>query len=93
MTKRRDGGSPVRRVLGVRDGDATDARIGQHGQATTHVDAGVGSRPEHEAAGCVLVQAAAFGLARTFEAPRIVDIRREKDVEGGAVLDLREEVS
>jgi hypothetical protein len=50
------------------------------------------SRPEHEAAACVLVHAAAFSQAGALEAFRVLDIRREKDVEGRPVLDLREEI-
>src|SRR4029077_1821626 len=93
VTKRRDGGTAVRREFRIRDGDPPDAGIDERCQPAAHVNPRVVSCPDDEVAGCVLVEAATLRLARAFEPSRIVDIGGEKDVEGGAVPDLVEEVS
>ena len=57
------------------------------------VDPAVAPRPEHDASARVLVQAAAFAETGTLQALGVVDVCREEDIEGCAVVNLREEVA
>ena len=92
MLQGRNSGAAVRRVYGVRDGDATDPGIEQPMQSLPEIDTRIRSGPEHESAGCVAVQAAANRMARLFQAPRVLDVGREEHVERCAVLNLCEEI-
>ena len=86
-------GAAVRRMLRVGDGDAADARIGQHRQAAPDVDAGIVPRPQHELPVAYSIEAVAFGEPGLLELLRVVDVGGEEDVERRAVLNLREEVA
>ena len=50
----------IRRVLGIRDRDPANATVRQRRESACHVDSGIRSRPQDDAADGVLVEAAAF---------------------------------
>ena len=93
MPQRGDGRTAVGRVVGIGDGDASDAQTGQGAEAPTHVDTRIVSGPQHNTTGGVFDDAPRIGEAAALQTPRVIAVGRQKDVEGRAVLDLREEVS
>jgi hypothetical protein len=80
-------------VGGVRDRDPPDSRVGNDTQAAVEMDAGVVPRVQHEPSDRIRCERTRLGQAGLLELPGVVDVSRQEDVEGRAVLNLRKEIA
>jgi hypothetical protein len=86
-------GLPVRSMEPVGDGYFLDTRVEKNLQGGSQVDFRIMENPEHHSALSGRVVASLFDQPGRIQLFRVIKIRGEDHVEGGAVLDLLEEVS
>ncbi len=89
-----EGGAAVRRVIGVGDGDFLDGGI-EKGLPTGFFGSefGIAGRPEHEFSDGVRISGVGEDESGFIEFAGVVGVGGEEEVEGSAVLDLREEIA
>jgi hypothetical protein len=80
-------------MVGVRDRDPPDSRVGEHGQTALQIEAAGRQRIEHQRPDGVGLQRAGLGEPGGLELMGVVDISGEDEIEGRAVTNLREEVA
>ena len=89
-----DGGAAIGCVIGIGDGDFLDGGIEKRLPAGfLRIEFGVGGRPEDESTNGVRIGGVGEDETGHVEFVRVIAVGGEEDVEGGAVLDLREEVA
>src|SRR6266481_1954928 len=80
-------GASIWRMLRIGDGNFLDARVQQRCPSESHqVDTRTLWHPNHNPPGRVFIQRSRVGKSRRFELPRILAIRRQKNVKRCAVL-------
>lgn len=89
-----DGGATVRGVIGIGDGYFLDRGIEKGLPAGFFgIEFGIGGRPENEFADGVRIGGVRDDEAGLAEFARIVAVGGEEEIEGSAVLNLREEIA